>query len=85
MVETLLYPHGVVNSIQTLLLMPIIGLNQEYNLSSATTSSKKYDRVKSAAKSAIFAATTVVMIGFAITRLFPVQLVPCSTATDCLF
>lgn len=67
---------GVVNSIQTLLLMPIIGLNQGVQpIVSYNFGAKKYDRVKSAAKSAIFAATTVVMIGFVITRLFPVQLV----------
>ena len=54
---------GVVNSIQTLLPMPIIGLNRSTTIVSYNFGAKKYDRVKSAAKSAIFAATTVVMIG----------------------
>lgn len=67
---------GVVNSIQTLLLMPIIGLNQGVQpIISFNFGAKKYDRVKSAIKHAIFAATSVVTVGYIITRLFPSQLV----------
>lgn len=63
---------GVINSVQTMLLMPIIGLNQGVQpIISFNFGAKKFDRVKSAIKHAIFAATVIVVIGFIITRLFP--------------
>lgn len=67
---------GVINSIQTLLLMPIIGLNQGVQpLVSFNFGAEKYDRVKQAIKLAMIAATAIVTFGFIITRLFPKQLV----------
>lgn len=67
---------GVINSIQTLLLMPIIGLNQGVQpLISFNFGAEKYDRVKQAIKLAMFAATVIVTSGFIITRLFPKQLI----------
>ncbi|WP_326908023.1 MATE family efflux transporter [Sedimentibacter sp. MB31-C6] len=67
---------GVINSIQTLLIMPIIGLNQGVQpIVSFNYGAQKYDRVKEAIKLAIKAATIVVTFGFLITRLFPVQLI----------
>lgn len=67
---------GVINSIQTLLLMPIIGLNQGVQpLVSFNFGAEKYDRVKQAIKLAMIAATMIVTFGFIITRLFPKQLV----------
>lgn len=67
---------GVINSIQTLLLMPIIGLNQGVQpLVSFNFGAEKYDRVKKAIKLAMIAATVIVSFGFIITRLFPKQLV----------
>lgn len=67
---------GVINSIQTLLLMPIIGLNQGVQpLVSFNFGAEKYDRVKKAIKLAMIAATVIVTFGFIITRLFPKQLV----------
>ncbi|HCT63071.1 MAG TPA: MATE family efflux transporter [Erysipelotrichaceae bacterium] len=67
---------GVINSIQTLLLMPIIGLNQGVQpLISFNFGAEKYDRVKQAIKLAMIAATAIVTFGFIITRLFPRQLV----------
>ncbi|MEI5993023.1 MATE family efflux transporter [Candidatus Enterococcus mansonii] len=63
---------GIVNSIQTILLMPIIGLNQGVQpIVSYNYGAKKYSRVKEAAKLAIIVATVIVMIGWILTRLFP--------------
>lgn len=67
---------GVINSIQTLLIMPIIGLNQGVQpIVSFNYGAQKNDRVKEAIKLAIKSATIVVTFGFIITRLFPVQLI----------
>ncbi len=67
---------GVINSIQTLLIMPIIGLNQGVQpIISFNFGAKNFDRVKDAAKLAIKVATIIVFFGFIITRLFPVQLI----------
>ncbi len=67
---------GVINSIQTLLVMPIIGLNQGVQpIISFNYGAQKIDRVKEAIKLAIKTATIIVTIGFIITRLYPVQLI----------
>lgn len=67
---------GVINSIQTLMLMPIIGLNQGVQpIISFNFGAKKFDRVKEAIKLAITVATSIVVVGFIITRLFPELLV----------
>ena len=67
---------GVINSIQTLLIMPIVGLNQGVQpIISFNYGAQKFDRVKEAIKLAIKVATIIVTVGFIITRLFPVQLI----------
>ncbi|MFA9464448.1 MAG: MATE family efflux transporter [Velocimicrobium sp.] len=67
---------GIINSIQTLLIMPVIGINQGVQpIISFNYGAKKYKRVKTATMLAIAAATVTVMIGYAITRLFPSQLI----------
>lgn len=67
---------GVINSLQTILLMPIIGLNQGLQpIISFNFGAKKYSRVKNAVKLAILAATVIVVSGYIITRLFPGQLI----------
>ncbi|MDF2540395.1 MAG: family efflux transporter [Herbinix sp.] len=67
---------GIVNSIQTILIMPIIGLNQGVQpIISFNFGAKKYGRVKQAEKLAIIAATATVVLGFIITRLIPNQLI----------
>lgn len=67
---------GVINSIQTLLLMPIIGLNQGAQpIISFNYGAQKIDRVKDTIKLALKVATSIVVFGFIITRLFPVQLI----------
>ena len=67
---------GIINSIQTFLIMPIIGLNQGVQpIISFNYGAKKYDRVKTAEKLAIIVATIIVLVGYIITRLFPEQLI----------
>lgn len=67
---------GIINSIQTLFLMPVIGINQGVQpIISFNFGAKKYDRVRTAEKYAIIAATITVTIGAIITRLFPEMLV----------
>lgn len=67
---------GIINSLQTIFLMPIIGLNQGTQpIISFNYGARKFDRVKTAAKLSITAATVTVIAGFIIIRLFPVQLI----------
>lgn len=67
---------GVINSIQTMLLMPIIGLNQGVQpIISFNYGAKKYNRIKTAIKLAIIVATMIVVCGYIITRLFPKQMI----------
>ncbi|MDF2610649.1 MAG: family efflux transporter [Lachnospiraceae bacterium] len=67
---------GVVNSLQALLIMPVIGLNQGVQpIISFNYGAKKYDRVKTAVKLAMSVATGIVILGFIITRLFPNQMI----------
>ena len=67
---------GIINSVQTILLMPITGLNQGVSpIISFNFGAKKFDRIKAAEKLAIIAATAIVLSGWILTRLFPVQIV----------
>ncbi len=67
---------GIVNSIVTLMIMPLFGINQGsqpiigYNYGAG-----KYGRVKEAYKIAVIFATVIVIIGWIATRVFPQQLV----------
>jgi putative MATE family efflux protein len=67
---------GVVNSISTLIMMPIFGINQGVQpIIGYNYGAKKFDRVKEAYKMAVIFATIIVVVGWAVTRLFPEQLV----------
>ncbi|MFA9422377.1 MAG: MATE family efflux transporter [Sedimentibacter sp.] len=67
---------GIINSLQTLFLMPIIGLNQGVQpIISFNFGARKFDRVKTAIKLALITATIITVIGFIIIRLFPIQLI----------
>jgi Na+-driven multidrug efflux pump len=67
---------GIINSVTTILVMPVIGLNQGVQpIVSFNYGAKKYDRVKTAEKLGIIAATIVVTIGYAIAMIFPEQLI----------
>lgn len=67
---------GIINSIQLLMIMPVLGISQGaqpiigYNFGA-----KQYKRVLETLKLAIIAATTIVTVGFISTRLFPVQFI----------
>ncbi|SHH24883.1 putative efflux protein, MATE family [Caloranaerobacter azorensis DSM 13643] len=67
---------GIINSIVMLILMPIFGINQGAQpIIGYNYGAKKFDRVTKALKLAILAATTIVVIGFTATRVFPEQLI----------
>ena len=67
---------GIVNSLQTLLLMPVIGINQGTQpLISFNFGAKKYDRVREASRLAIIFSTAVVLVGWIATRLWPQAMV----------
>ncbi|MDF2596567.1 MAG: family efflux transporter [Clostridia bacterium] len=67
---------GIINSLQTILLMPIIGLNQGLQpIVSYNFGAKQYDRIKTAVKLAITASTVIVVLGYAAIILFPEQLI----------
>lgn len=67
---------GIINSLQTILLMPIVGIRQGVQpIISFNFGAKKYNRVKSAINLAVIGATIIVVIGYAITRLFPEHLI----------
>jgi putative MATE family efflux protein len=67
---------GIVNSISTLIVMPVIGLNQGvqpvigYNYGAC-----QYDRVKKTLKLAIGAAVVITTLGFAAVETFPQQII----------
>lgn len=68
--------YGIINSVTMMILMPLFGINQGAQpIIGYNYGAKKYDRVKKALKLAILAATTIVLIGFVVTRAFPEQLV----------
>ncbi|ROR29283.1 putative MATE family efflux protein [Mobilisporobacter senegalensis] len=67
---------GVINSVQTILFMPVIGLNQGVQpIVSFNFGAKKFERVKTAVKQAILVATIIVVVGYVVMRIFPTQLI----------
>jgi putative MATE family efflux protein len=67
---------GIVNSLQTILLMPITGLVQGAQpIVSFNFGAKKFNRVRETQKYAILLATTIVGIGWLATRIIPEPLV----------
>ncbi|MBK1811119.1 MATE family efflux transporter [Clostridium sp. YIM B02505] len=67
---------GIINSIQTLMLMPVIGVSQgSQPIIGYNYGAKKYNRIKETLKLAISAATVIVVIGFILTRIFPNQFI----------
>ncbi len=66
----------VINSVSTIFLMPIFGLNQGAQpIIGFNYGAKAYDRVKATLKYAITAATVFVIIGFLTVQIFSAQLV----------
>jgi putative MATE family efflux protein len=67
---------GIVNSIITVMIMPIFGINQGVQpIIGYNYGAKRYDRVKEAYKLAVIFATIIVFFGWVVTRIFPEQLV----------
>jgi putative MATE family efflux protein len=67
---------GIVNSVVTLLIMPIFGINQGMQpIIGYNYGARKYDRVKQAYYIGVIFATIIVIIGWIVTRVFPEQLV----------
>lgn len=67
---------GIINSLQTFMLMPIFGINQGAQpIIGFNYGAKKPQRVLSTLKGAIIAASVVSLFGYTLTRLFPVQLI----------
>lgn len=63
---------GIINSVITFILMPVIGINQGVQpIISFNFGAKKYFRIIEAEKLAIIAATLITTIGWLIVRLFP--------------
>jgi putative MATE family efflux protein len=63
---------GIVNSVQSLLVLPVIGIKQGVvPIISFNFGAKKYNRAKEAVKLAISASTLVVVVGYIIIRVFP--------------
>ena len=74
---------GVVNSIMTLMIMPIFGITQGVQpIIGYNYGANKYDRVKEAYKLAVIFATCIVVLGWIATRLFPEQLVSLFNSND---
>jgi len=74
---------GVVNSIVTLMIMPVFGINQGVQpIIGYNYGAKKYDRVKEAYKLAVIFATVIITTGWLATRLFPVQFVSMFNSED---
>lgn len=67
---------GIINSIQTFMILPIIGLNQGIQpIISYNFGAKEYNRVRETVKLAIVYASIIVTVGYIITRLVPGALV----------
>lgn len=67
---------GIINSLQTILVMPLLGIKQGVQpIISFNYGAKKYDRVKKAVKLAIMASTTIVLSSYLVTRIFPEQII----------
>ncbi|TCL72397.1 putative MATE family efflux protein [Hydrogenispora ethanolica] len=67
---------GIVTSLQTLVLMPLFGINQGVQpIIGFNYGAQKYDRVKQALKLAVLGASIIAIAGFVIVEAFPEQLV----------
>lgn len=67
---------GIVATFQTLLLLPVIGVNQgALPIIGYNYGAKLYARVKETVKKSAFIATIICVIGFIIIRIFPEQII----------
>ncbi len=81
--DTAISVLGIINSITTIIFMPIFGINQgSQPIIGFNYGAEKYDRVKQTFKYAAMAATTLVVIWFFVIKLFSVQLIMLFTKAD---
>ncbi len=74
--DTAIAAMGIINSISMLILMPIFGINQGVQpIIGYNYGARSFERVKTALKLAIMAATTISTIGFIVVMAFPVELI----------
>jgi len=74
---------GVIFSIATFMIMPIIGINQGVQpIIGYNYGARQFKRVKEALKLAIIVATSIAFIGYIITRIFPHKLISLFNSTD---
>jgi putative MATE family efflux protein len=74
---------GIINSVISLILMPIFGINQGVQpIIGYNFGAKNFDRVKNALKLAIIAATALCLIGFIIIQLFPREIISIFSSND---
>lgn len=74
---------GIVNSITTLIVMPIFGINQgSQPIIGYNYGARRFDRVKKTFMRAMIAATVVSTLGFILTRLIPGQLIAIFDSSD---
>ena len=74
---------GVVNSIVTLLVMPIFGITQGVQpIIGYNYGAKKYDRVKEAYRLAVIFSTSILIVGWIAIMFFPEQLVSMFNSKD---
>ncbi len=74
---------GIVISLMTLIMMPIVGINQGAQpIIGYNYGAQRYDRVKSTLKYAAIAATVIATAGFVLIRLFPTQLITIFNSQD---
>ncbi|MGI6066013.1 MAG: MATE family efflux transporter [Bacillota bacterium] len=74
---------GIVTTLVTLIIMPIIGINTGVQpLIGYNFGAKKYDRVQKFLKYSIIVATALSTFGFIITRIFPTELIALFNSKD---
>ena len=74
---------GILFSISTILVMPVIGISQGAQpIIGYNYGARQYKRVKKALQSAIAAATLIISLGFVFTRLFPEAIVALFAKND---
>lgn len=74
--DTAIAAMGIINSVMSLILMPIFGINQgSQPIIGYNYGAKNYARVKKTLKLAIIAAVTISTVGFIIIELFPQSII----------
>lgn len=74
---------GIVNSIQTFMLMPITGITQGAQpIIGYNYGAKSNGRVKETLKWAIVSASVIAIFGYLVTRIFPGQLITLFNRSD---